>query len=70
MDTAQADLFVNPTAGRGRAGKRLPRILELLRSDGLAPIVHESVVTRGECDEHYEPWILKTDFEVASWPKR
>ena len=42
MTTADLHLFVNPVAGRGRAGKRLPRILELLRADGLDPRVHRS----------------------------
>ncbi len=42
MTTSDLHLFVNPSAGRGRAGKRLPRILELLRADGLDPEVHES----------------------------
>ena len=28
-------LFLNPTAGRGRAGRRLPRIIELLESSGV-----------------------------------
>lgn len=35
-------LFLNPTAGRGRAGKRQPRILELLRATGIAVEFHAS----------------------------
>ena len=35
-------MFVNPTAGRGRAGKRLPRMLELLRTAGVEPRVLKS----------------------------
>lgn len=42
MTTADLHFFVNPSAGRGRAGKRLPRILDLLRADGLEPEIHES----------------------------
>lgn len=42
MSSIQLPLFVNPTAGRGRAGKRLPRIVELLRAAGVEPLVSES----------------------------
>ena len=35
-------LFLNPTAGRGRAGKRQPRILELLQQAGLTVEFHAS----------------------------
>jgi len=35
-------LFLNPTAGRGRAGKRQPRILELLKQSGLEIEYHAS----------------------------
>ena len=28
-------LFLNPTAGRGRAGRRYPRILELFQQSGI-----------------------------------
>lgn len=35
-------LFLNPTAGRGRAGRRQARILELLQSRNLAIELHES----------------------------
>lgn len=35
-------LFLNPTAGRGRAGKRQPRILELLEQSGIPVEYHES----------------------------
>ncbi len=35
-------LFVNPAAGRGRAGKRLPRIVELLQAAGVEPRVVQS----------------------------
>ena len=35
-------LFLNPTAGRGRAGKRQPRILELLSRSGLDVEYHAS----------------------------
>lgn len=42
MSASDLQLFINPIAGRGRAGKRLPRILELLRAEGLDPEIHES----------------------------
>jgi len=42
MSAPKLHLFINPTAGRGRAGKRLPRILELLADAGLETIVHQS----------------------------
>ena len=42
MSNVTLPLFVNPTAGRGRAGKRLPRIVELLRATGVEPDVVES----------------------------
>lgn len=35
-------LFLNPTAGRGRAGRRQDRIVELLQSEGLPLELHES----------------------------
>ncbi len=39
---SRAHLFINPTAGRGRAGKRLPRIVDLLQTDGVDVDVVES----------------------------
>ncbi|NQV86531.1 MAG: YegS/Rv2252/BmrU family lipid kinase, partial [Woeseiaceae bacterium] len=35
-------LFLNPTAGRGRAGRRRPRIIELMGQSGLNIECHES----------------------------
>ncbi len=35
-------LFLNPTAGRGRAGKREPRIIDILSRGGVALEVHRS----------------------------
>ncbi len=35
-------LFLNPTAGRGRAGKRERRIVDILERGGVTPIVHRS----------------------------
>jgi diacylglycerol kinase (ATP) len=35
-------LFLNPTAGRGRAGRRQVRIVELLQSEGLPLELHKS----------------------------
>ncbi len=42
MTAKSVDLFINPTAGRGRAGARLPKIRELFRSENLLVNVHES----------------------------
>lgn len=39
MSNVAIPLFVNPAAGRGRAGKRLPRIVELLQAGGVEPQV-------------------------------
>jgi diacylglycerol kinase (ATP) len=36
-------LFLNPIAGRGRAKRRLPRILALLEETGIHVVVHQSV---------------------------
>ena len=36
MPAAATRLFLNPAAGRGRAGKRLPRIVDILREAGHA----------------------------------
>jgi diacylglycerol kinase (ATP) len=38
-------LFLNPVAGRGRAKRRLPRILELLQQNGISVEVHQSTTT-------------------------
>jgi YegS/Rv2252/BmrU family lipid kinase len=35
-------LYINPTAGRGRAGRRQERIIELLKEKGINPAVHTS----------------------------
>jgi diacylglycerol kinase (ATP) len=42
MNAETVHLFLNPTAGRGRAGKREPRIRELLGDSGLPVEVHRS----------------------------
>ena len=42
MPRNSIDLFVNPTAGRGRAGRRLPRICELIEAGGVTVSIHES----------------------------
>lgn len=42
MTTRIPALFLNPIAGRGRAKRRLPRILELLEATGVHVEVHES----------------------------
>ena len=42
MTSSQIELFVNPTAGRGRSGRRLPRVLQLFADAGVACQVNES----------------------------
>lgn len=42
MSTTSIPLFINPTAGRGRAGRRLPTIESLLRDNGVDTDVHTS----------------------------
>ena len=43
MMTAETiHLFLNPTAGRGRAGRRQARVLELLKSRDLPVELHQS----------------------------
>jgi diacylglycerol kinase (ATP) len=42
MTTRNPALFLNPTAGRGRAGRRLSRILELMEAAAIRPLVHQS----------------------------
>ncbi len=42
MSTTSIPLFINPTAGRGRAGRRLPTIRSLLRDNGVDTDVHTS----------------------------
>lgn len=43
MTARNPALFLNPIAGRGRAKRRLPRILELLESAGVNAVVHQSI---------------------------
>jgi diacylglycerol kinase (ATP) len=43
MASRNPALFLNPVAGRGRAKRRLPRILELLEETGIRVVVHQSV---------------------------
>jgi diacylglycerol kinase (ATP) len=42
MTTRTVSLLLNPVAGRGRAGRRLHRICELIEAAGIAVDVHES----------------------------
>jgi len=46
MTKTTVDFFINPTAGRGRAGKRLPQIQELFKAQGVDLVVHESSAVR------------------------
>ena len=45
MKQQMPHLIVNPAAGRGRAGKHVPRILELLAQAGVTPELHISDAT-------------------------
>ncbi len=42
MTAKPIDLFVNPAAGRGRAGKRLAEIRRLMEASGATVFIHES----------------------------
>jgi len=44
-------LFLNPVAGRGRAKRRLPRILAILEETGIHVVVHQSV-DAGDLERH------------------
>ena len=46
MTTQALPLFLNPTAGRGRAGRRIARITELFAAAGIAVDVHKSRAVR------------------------
>lgn len=46
MTKTTVDFFINPTAGRGRAGKRLPRIQELFKAQGGDLVVRKSSAVR------------------------
>lgn len=43
MTARTPSLFLNPIAGRGRARRRLPRILQLMEAAGIHAVVHQSV---------------------------
>ncbi len=53
MSTETVHLFLNPTAGRGRAGRRQARILDLLQSDGLPVEAHRSLAV-GNLEEQVQ----------------
>jgi diacylglycerol kinase (ATP) len=58
MSTETAHLFLNPTAGRGRAGKRAQRIEELLRRPGIPLEVHRSQAV-GDLEERVRQQVEK-----------
>jgi YegS/Rv2252/BmrU family lipid kinase len=47
MVSAAVSLFLNPTAGRGRAGRRLPAIIRAFEAEGLS---YDLITTRGVGD--------------------
>ncbi len=49
MTADTVHLFLNPTAGRGRAGKRRPRIIELLKQSG-SPIEYHASQAVGDIE--------------------
>lgn len=57
MASNNIDLFINPTAGRGRAGKRLSRICELAESSGLTFSVHASSAV-GDLESQVQRFVL------------
>ena len=72
------DLKPDPTgvmhdssSGKGRVfGKPKARQWLPEQHQGRQPLVHESVVTRYADDPLYDPWILKTDYDVEPSPDR
>lgn len=54
----------------GRLYRRQQRSWNRDKNQGRSPRVHESVVMRRSKDPVYDPWILKTDYEVEPWPQR
>ena len=61
----------NSRTGLYRLDQRRQRYWDREKNQGRSPLVHESVVVRSRADDPlYEPWILKTDFEVEPWPAR
>ena len=50
MQTRPIPLFVNPTAGRGRAGRRLPTIQAMFDAEGIDIDVHQSTAV-GDLEE-------------------
>ena len=57
MANQNIDLFINPTAGRGRAGKRLSRICELAESLGVVFSVHSSSAV-GDLERQVQRFVL------------
>ena len=57
MTTRIPALFLNPIAGRGRAKRRLPRILELLREAGIEVAVQRSVAV-GDLENQVRETVL------------
>ena len=51
MAACNPSLFLNPIAGRGRAKRRLPRILQLLEASGVHAVVHQSTAV-GDLEDH------------------
>jgi YegS/Rv2252/BmrU family lipid kinase len=57
MASSTIDLFINPTAGRGRAGKRLSRICELAESLDVVFSVHASRAL-GDLERQVQRFVL------------
>ena len=57
-------------SGLSRLYRRGVRQWKKEENQGRSPLVHESVTVRYAEDPLYEPWILKTDYDVEPWPER
>lgn len=57
-------------AGIARYYRQAMRQWNVNEHQGRSALVHESVVTRYAEDPSYEPWILKTEYDVDPWPNR
>ncbi len=56
--------------GLGRLYRRRQRRWNPDQHRGRDPLVHESVVKRNDRDPSYEPWVLKTGYQLEPWPDR
>lgn len=63
MSTKSVSLFINPTAGRGRAGRRLPRIEEIFLQANIDLSVHASRAV-GDLEEQVRTSLLENPRDI------